>query len=625
MSELQQKLELWKTYLREDGYEESENLDTMTAEEIRDLVRRVAIEMKRRQMVYSPNTEEYKSLGKKRGLTEQIKAMLDDRDMENSGLSLFAPKKENEEELKAAVEAEIKRQEEQQKELKEQEKRRQEQILLNFKEKVTLYREEKTKGDVKKMQRLYKDMVRLTKQSPDVLTEFAMFENQECFNKRRFLHLLLQAAEKGSGKGAYTLAMYTVDEATEINRLRAERYMDLAVKNGHMPSILQKAMELSGGSGRLYYYFAPANYEEAFLLFQKYYANNDYYDMTNSQCRKALYSYYYSGAMCGYDLNENALQISWRELLRVEGITAEEAQALRDAILKGKNDYESLIRLYMEKDTVEGIRKVEEYFFDEQVIAKKEFRKKLEDKLLSMTEDENCSSAVRAELNDWYGSRYEKGIEKVKDDITAYKFYSKAGTISRHKEFRNRVLGSLTSNQKIAFLKSLLDEGCYDVAKEIAEVYEANKLYDDAKSYYQTGERRASNYAVRRLCAEGYIRCNEKVMKQHEMETEASISYDQCMSGTLGKKKIGFSRLLELASNGNTYAALRAAQVAETDTHLRENKENIPSDEKIFSLYASAARAGEYEAIARMAEIYERGELGQRVDKEQARSWRLKL
>ena len=88
MAGLEQRLEEWKVYLQEAEYEEAARVDTMSVDELTELLRRVSREVKRREGVYSPNSLEYKSLSEHRKLIEQIQKHLRDAEKENSGLTL---------------------------------------------------------------------------------------------------------------------------------------------------------------------------------------------------------------------------------------------------------------------------------------------------------------------------------------------------------------------------------------------------------------------------------------------------------------------------------------------------------------------------------------------------------
>ena len=123
----------------------------------------------------------------------------------------------------------------------------------------------------------------------------------------------------------------------------------------------------------------------------------------------------------------------------------------------------------------------------------------------------------------------------------------------------------------------------------------------------------------------GYTRCKERIDKRMAQIEVATPSFNQCNTSLIGQKKEGFTRLRTMAKNGNAYAALRFAQIAEQDNYLKENMSDFPTNQEIFECYRAAAKAGERDAISRMADIFGYGQLGQRRDAAEERGWRSKL
>ena len=170
-----------------------------------------------------------------------------------------------------------------------------------------------------------------------------------------------------------------------------------------------------------------------------------------------------------------------------------------------------------------------------------------------------------------------------------------------------------------------MSEGYLDVAGEIAGLYEEAFLNEEAKEYYRQGAQYATDSKVKKQCMEGYARCKARIDRRRVQIEEAAPSYNQCSRGLVGQKRDGFLRLLDLAKKGNTYAALRFAQTAEQDSYLQDVITEFPSENEIFAYYVKAAEAGEHEAMSRLADIYEYGQLGQRKDMSAAQKWRKKL
>lgn len=611
MAELEQKLEEWKAYLKDAEYEEAGYVDTMPVEELKDLLRRVSREVKRRESAFSPNSPEYKSLSEQRSLIEQIQKILCDREMENSGLMLSVPEAEPE----TIPEPEV------------PEEERREQLFKDIMDKQKLYEKARQNGDREVMQSIYKEVADMAKQYPYCFNVLASFEYHGRGNKRRAVSLYKKGCELGSGVAAYKLAFcYYNGILLKKDVVMAKKYLNLAVEREYTPAILFKAFELAGATKNEFRF--KTDYEAAFSLFEKYYAGNPTFDMTNVVDRMALYYYYYSGAKSGHNMKEEALPVSWERLVEVEGICTDSAKELPVVMLEGQREYEKLIQSYIDAGTKEGMYKVKKFFFHEYFTSRPGLRQNLDNYLMKLRDAEDTAPEVRAELNDWYGRRHETGKDAVKDDAMAYAFYGKAGTLTKHREFQSRALNYLSKAEKITFFKNVINEGYNDVAKELAGLYEDKYRYDDAKAFYQLGSERAIDREVKKQCKEGYARCDEKISKRNAQIEEATPSYNQCNTETLGQKVSGCQHLVDLADQGNTYAALLVAQLLETDEYIRDHLEikiNATLDEVIVGCYKMAAEAGEYEAIQRMVDIYERGLFGQREDSYKAKMWRNRL
>ena len=151
-------------------------------------------------------------------------------------------------------------------------------------------------------------------------------------------------------------------------------------------------------------------------------------------------------------------------------------------------------------------------------------------------------------------------------------------------------------------------------------------MYEKARDIYSQGSRYAESPNAREQCRKEHKRCDDKFTKRQTYIVEATDSYNQCHTSLIGQKRGGFERLRDMAKHGNTYAALRFAQVAEQDCYLKDSMgESFPSQEEIFHCYKNAAEAGEREAIGRMVDILEYGQLGQRKDTVAAERWRGRL
>ena len=605
MAGLEQRLEEWKVYLQEAEYEEAARVDTMSVDELTELLRRVSREVKRREGVYSPNSLEYKSLSEHRKLIEQIQKHLRDAEKENSGLTLPETQREASDDTTGCEE---------------------EKVLEDIRCKYQMFLEAKENGDTQVMQRCYKCIADMAKEHLLALNALSIIEMRNG-NDRRGISLCRKLCEKGHARAATRLSIYLkYGVKMEKDVQKAREYLDLAVERADERAIMYKGLDLAGGLESCIY---EKNYEEAFQVVKQYLENKASLDMTSKFDRCALYYYYYAGAKSGHDMEKEALGYSWKSLIEVEGISAERAMELTGIILEGQGRYEELVQAYLDEGTETAIEKVEELFFHEYFVSRPALRQKLEHYLTQLRDSEDTEPNVRAKLNDWYGWRYETGKDLIEDAATAYAYYGKAAAItgswSGREKFRNRVLEKLNDKEKIVFLKNVMSEGYLDVAGEIAGLYEEAFLNEEAKEYYRQGAQYATDSKVKKQCMEGYARCKARIDRRRVQIEEAAPSYNQCSRGLVGQKRDGFLRLLDLAKKGNTYAALRFAQTAEQDSYLQDVITEFPSENEIFAYYVKAAEAGEHEAMSRLADIYEYGQLGQRKDMSAAQKWRKKL
>ena len=648
MTELEKALEQLKGFLEEAGYEEAEYLMTMSDEELDELFRRFKRDVRKKERAYSPNSNEYKSLNEQRALVERIEKMLRDREKENSGLMLSGAAEESdtdsevddfesdEEEFDEEEEFEDDEEEEwntaayQMEQEKQAKKRAREKLKRDLEDKYNqymTYKDDKSLRAMEERKRIYKEVAELAKTDGAYVNLLAIFEDESKSSNRRIMHLLEQASEMGNGAAANNLSkFYRMGIRVPKNMQKSRAYLDLAVERDSTSAILRKALELAISNMNDYAY--EKDEEAAFSLFKRYIELRTPLDMLNSDDRKALYYYYLFGARCGHDMEKEAVSESWEILLDGDDDYAKKAKRLPAIILQGQGRYEEVVQLLIDEGTESAMEKVEDLFFHEYFTSRPELQRNLENYLLQMRDSEEMISEVREELYEWYGWRYETGKDMIKDTAIAYAYYGKAAALGgweKYQNYKNRILKDLSTSDRIVFFKNVMAQGYFEVAKEIAELYEEKYLFEDAKEYYQQGSEYATDRAVKQQCREGYTRCKERIDKRMAQIEAATPSFNQCNTSLIGQKKEGFTRLRAMAKNGNTYAALRFAQIAEADNYLKETMSDFPTNEEIFECYKAAAKAGERDAISRMVDILEYGQLGQLKAEFAGNWWRNKL
>lgn len=620
MTELEKALKQLQLFLEEAEYEEAEYLMTLSEAELDQLFRRFKREVRKRERAYSPNSDEYKSLSEQRALVERIEKMLRDREKENSGLMLSGPKDEKREESSAHPVQEVQSENRKRKEVYEECVR----IHDNY---VAAQKDRNGPGYRRERKEIYREVAQRAQTDPVYMNLLAILEYENQSSARRIVQLLERAVEMGNGAAAFNLAKLH-QKGTMVPRdiNKARTYLETAIERKYTGAILRKALELGAGNANHYEY--EKDREAAFLLLKQYIELSTPLDMSNNNDREALYFYYYLGACSGHDMDKEAVAESWKLLLEVEGSYTQKAKSLQTTILQGQGRYEEAVQLLLDQGTETAMEKVEDLFFHEYFTSRPQLQQDLENHLLQMRDSEETISEVREELYEWYAWRYETGKDMVKDPAIAFAYYGKAAALGgweKYQNYRKRILNKLEGREKIVFFKNVMMQGYLDVAKDIADLYEQNYQFEEAKEFYLQGSECVTDRAVKQQCREGYTRCKERLDKRQAQIEEAMPSYNQCNTSLIGQKKDGFIRLGELSKRGNTYAALCYAQIAEQDVYLKDTLNPFPADAEIFSCYKKAAEAGEREAISRMAEILEYGQLGQRRDLSAAERWKRML
>lgn len=632
MTELEQALEQFKKLLEDAGNPKASAVKNMSDEELGNLLRRFKREIKRRESAYSPNSEEYINLSKQRKLAEQIERLLRDLKKENSGLMLM---KEKEKQSTSGGENNDYEEDGRFRNLREKEKYEKDKIKNDIEKKHKLYKYAKARNNrtgMSEMQKIYREAVKLSEKNSHYIHLLALLEQENGNSRRREVQLTKHAFEAGSSGAAGKLAViYQQGKKIPQDLEKARECTDEAVERENVKAIRLKALGLIGNNN---YFQYGKNEEEAFRLFKRYIELRRPLDMEDKMDRECLYFYYYVGARCGHDMEKEALPESWKSLIETEGIYSKEAGQIVGFILAGQGKYQAAVKKFLDTGTVDAIQEVESLFFHKFFDDNPNLRQDIEKYLESILKNSQTAVEIRKELYRWYAWRYETGTGKPKRDVIAYAYYEKAAIMEgkgANKDYRKRFLRGFTDAQEIVFYRSVLeqclpDDTYYnDVLLDMGQVYEGNSQLADAIQMYQQGAEVALSEEVRKLCNEGEQRCQAVIAGRRVQEEEAKASINQCESNTPGVKKIGFERLWEMANKGNTYAAYYFAYFAENDAWIKDYVKKFPSTQEIFNGYKKAAEAGWSEAIVRMADIYEYGQLGQRRDVSQAERWRNKL
>lgn len=634
MTELEKALEQLKLFLNESGYEEAENLMTMSKEELDELFRRFKRDVRKRERAYSPNSDEYKKLNEQRALVEQIEKMLRDREMENSGLML--PGADEEDDADSTELADMEKTDEATEERKSSE-------TSHESYKAEQLRKYKDATDVQTKQEIYREVAKKAESDKEYLCLLAELEEADHKNKDRIARIYDSLIRSGSVSAAWKVTEKNAEGILlpyEMN----ETYRNIAIEGDCAEAILDKAWSFAKLDFNSNHMHRFEEKKEPFELFEKYLKLRSAISMQNGNDRKVVFYYYRLGTELGYDLLKESVTVPLRELIENEGIYTWCAQCLEGQLYLRAGRYDEAQKLLcnVANRDEEATVILEKLLLSNYMEQRPQEQKDLEVFLEGMLYCEDVIPAVREELFEWYGWRYEFGKNMVCNPSIAYAYYNKAAQIGKWTEdrykrdkwlkYRGRLLRELNREEQIVFYRNVLeyefqDGSCItDVYLFLGNLYKEKNVYEKAISYYSEGSSYATDPKVREQCREEYNRCNAWVTKHQVQWEEAEESYNECNSGNVRGKPAGFKRLRELARKGNTYAALRFAQVAEQDEFLRAVMQNdFPTTKEIFSCYKAAAEAGEREAISRMADILEHGQLGQLKDTDAAERWRRRL
>lgn len=616
MEELEKALGKLKLFLEKAGYEEANDLVIMSQEELSELFRKIKRDVRKRERIYSPNSEEYKSLNEQRTLVESIEKMIREKEKEKSGLMLSTDIVE-EASKKDEVVTETKN------------------TGFIYKayewSRLEMYKMYMEAGRVDMKQKVYREVAKKAETEPECLCLLARFEEMEQINKDRIVRLYDKVARNGNAEIAFELANKS-KEGVLLSSDMVKTYSDMAVEFGQVNAILDKAYALAGIKEDGCY---KKDTKEAFSILKEYLMSCTSISMANDSDREVVYYYYKLGIEHGYNMLKETVTVPLKDLIENKGTYTQEANYLEGHMYVNANLYYEAIMLFLGIGTIAATEEVEKLFFSDYYNQREEEQHKLDKYLEGLLYSEDTVSEVREELFKWYGWRYEVGKKMICNKVAAYAHYGKAsllGGLKKYEKYKNRILEKLSINERLVLFEDVveyqfLDLSCYtQVYLPWGQTYEAKYMYEQACKIYMEGSRYSTNSIVREKCMAAYKRCDEKIVKRKVWMKEAEDSYNQCDTTLVGQKRGGFERLRDMAKRGNTYAALRFAQVAENDIYLKNvMKGEFPSEEEIFTCYKKAAESGEREAISRMVDILMHGQLGQSRNTVTAERWREKI
>ena len=555
---------------------------------------------KRQNRIYR-DSEEYNNLDKQRELIDAALGILHEKALAESGLVPLGTLKSQKEKIEVE-------------EIEEQE-------IVEEVEDISVtdaeaWLERYKKADKEAKQKMYREVSILAEKGDrNALVLLAMTYRKNQHDKLKqvqSIRLLKKAAEYKSPTACeFLYQSYLSGVDTIPNAEAANTY-------------LEKASMLGNKKLHLQFIESIEKLEQKYEEYKKYIVKYVPLNMNEEADTEVLYKVY----SLGYDLDKNMDKENIPEkldkLLMVEKYT-KKAKKLKGKHLKKQGNYEEFVQINLESG-LEGIQEIENIFFDKYFEEHRELQVTLDRILEKKAVDLNTDDNIRAELNYWYGNRYELGKDKIKSEVQAFIHYSKAANLnSSYKEKVNQLLLNAKQKKNVIFLKELIDEGCYDVAEILGDIYENKREYDKALIYYRECYERGLDKAARERCSEKYGNLDRRLRERKIFVDECDEVYVYCSGTNIGRKKESFEKLRQMAAKGNYYAGMRYAQIAEKDFYLKENAINFPNQKELYEYYYRAASNGEEEAILKMIEIYSKGLLGKSRSYELQKKWEQRL
>lgn len=263
-------------------------------------------------------------------------------------------------------------------------------------------------------------------------------------------------------------------------------------------------------------------------------------------------------------------------------------------------------------------------------IEEPQIKKKLEEIIEQVMDDESMDGEVRAAIKLWYGGRYDRGEDLVKDEVEAFMNFYEAecldGGLSSSAAKRLRIA-------KLEKARSTMDYRSISFLESIG-----NKGYEPAYEYlgdYYSGRTGVANYKKAMEC---YVKvqsssrkteCKKKIDWLYERIGDYDV-YNMILKQLTDTEQYSdlskaFDELKVLAEKGLPEACLTIAEISEKNDKYKyaafKLNEKLLKDSEIVEYYKKAGKARVRGAIDRLIEIYDQGLLGQRQSPSLKKEW----
>ena len=498
-------------------------------------------------------------------------------------------------------------------------------IRPNVEEMVRQYEQNNRNGNKEGMKELREKAMRYAeKGEADGFYLLAKFSETDKGNKQHTMAFLEQAMTAGNVFSAKMMREVQKKETlTERNEITLKKTTEILAEEDDLSSLYETGCAFAGVPIS---FCSEYNEKAAYERLKRYLELKQVIDMNDSDDRKAVYYCYLMGAKAGIDVEKASIPISWKALLDSDGIFKEEAEELPGEFLLLRNQYIEAVQFYLERNTSRAIECLLSIYRLKNFIDNPELRRKFEAALWKKAEDETVSDWIRYKIYYWYAKRYHQGDLCEVDLANAYGCYLRAGYLgnSTQRE-RERMEGNASRAAKIVFYKKVLELGYYEVCKQLGNMYMQKYDFEEALPCYELGVEHLKIKKARKECQEAYLHCKKEYNRRQVDLEEGRLHYLRCVEGGLALKKTSFESLKALADNGNLYACLKVAELAEMDEYIREKVPSAPKNQALLEYYRRAAKAGYVDAIGKMVEVYEKGLFGERKNPEWSNLWKERL
>lgn len=559
----------------------------------------------KKQSNFSANSEEYKEYGRQRELVETALKMLRDKAKEKSAL---VPVKEEA--------------------MAPQKQPKEAHYVENM---VKVWEEEYSKAlwrnDIKTLQDIYSQVSRYAEagnaQATNMLGILTLLEKK---NKAKVLRFFNKAGEDGFATAKRNLS-YLIAQGNlcKKNLGKARALIEQAAEEGNNGSMYHLALEKLQVTRVYEYDFIDR--KKAYSLLKQYIQNIAPLDIKDDEQRRALYLCYKTGYELKLDMEKEGVAEPLNLLLKHPGKYTEEVKGLQGAKQLMCGNYDEAIQSYLEHQTVDSIKALEQIFFRKDFEKNRERQRKLDKDLETLRDEESTDKDIRIELYDWYGWRYEYGKAKLQEKAMAFWCYYMQFVLSGKQPSKLQEMTETAKSQKdTVLLEEVIEKGAYDMCFEAGLIYRKRHAYDKALAHYRMAYEYAENSSTRELAKNNFEILKKKVDRQRRDIEECEPVYRQFMAVGLGNKLETFRKMQSMVYRGknyqdcNTYACLRVAQIVETDTYiqdcLKDNEAYTPA--KILWLYQQTEKGDLEEGVCKLYEIYSKGLYGQAKNQEKA-------